>query len=104
MATVNEMRAALAEDETAKLCEATGRNVDDCVGWSGAVARARFRRVKEDCRLDRFGKWSEDGQLIGKPVAVAGLSMPRASGVVGLCKDGEKKAPLHFVVGRKKVD
>jgi len=100
LAMENEMRAALAEDETAKLCEATGRNADDCVGWAGAVARARFRRVKEDCRLDRFGKWAEDGRLMGKKVVVGGLPMPRASGVVGLSSEWTKASPLHFVVGR----
>ena len=100
LATEDEMRTALAEDGTARLCEATGRSVDDCVGLTGAVARARFRRVKADCRLERFGKWAEDGQLTGKKVVVGGLSMPRASGVVGLCNEGTKSSPLHFVVGR----
>ena len=102
LATENEMRAALAEDETARLCEATGRSVDDCVGLTGAVARARFRRMKADCRLERFGKWAEDGQLTGKKVVIGGLPMPRASGVVGLCNEGTKASPLHFVVGKVK--
>ncbi len=101
LATEEEMRVALAEDETARLCEATGRSVDDCVEATGAVARARFRRVKADCKLERFGEWSEAGELVGKSVAVAGLSMPRASGVVGICKDGAKQSLRHFVVGRK---
>jgi hypothetical protein len=102
LATENEMRTALAEDETARLCEATGRSVDDCVGLTGAVARARFRRMKADCRLERFGKWAEDGQLTGKKVVIGGLPMPRASGVVGLCNEGTKASPLHFVVGKVK--
>ena len=82
LATESEMIAALAEDETAKMCEATGRSADDCVGTSGAVARARFRRTKEACQLERFGKWTEDGRLVGKPAAVAGLPMPRACGPI----------------------
>ena len=101
LATEEEMRVALAEDETTRLCEATGRSVDDCVGATGAVARARFRRVRSECRLEQFGDWTENGELAGKQVAVAGLSMPRASGVVGLCRDEEKAALRHLVVGRK---
>ena len=101
LATADEMYVARAEDETAKLCEATGRSADDCVGATGAVARARFRRVKADCRLERFGDWTADGELAGKQIAVAGLPMPRASGVVGLCADGEKPCLRHLVIGRK---
>ena len=98
LATESEMIAALAEDETAKLCEATGRSVDDCVGTSGAVARTRFRRVKSECRLERFGEWTDDGRLVGKSIAAAGLSMPRASGIIGLCKGASKSTLWHFVV------
>ena len=98
LATEDEMIAALAEDETAKLCEATGRSVADCVGTSGAVARARFRRVKSECRLERFGEWTDDGRLVGKSIAAAGLSMPRASGIIGLCKGASKSTLWHFVV------
>ena len=104
LATEEEMRAALADEETAKQCEATGRSAEDCVGTGGAVARARFRRVRTDCGLDRFGGWSEDGTLAGRPVAVAGLSMPRASGIVSLCRDGTGASLRHLVVGRKKSD
>ena len=104
LATEEEMRTVLAEEETAKLCEATGRSVDDCVGSVGAVARVRFKRVKADCHLERFGEWTKNGELVGKRVAVAGLPMPRASGVVGLCKGGAGTVPRHLVVGRKLTD
>ena len=105
--TDDECCAALAENETAKRCEATGRSVDDCVGAVGAVARARFSRLKSDCQLDRFGKWSDHGRLADNQVAVGGLPMPRASGVVGLTSsdsNGVVGSLHHFVVGKKRID
>ena len=104
LATEEEMRIVLAEDETARLCEATGRSVDDCVEPSGAIACARFRRMKADCRLERFGGWTKNGELVGKRAVVAGLAMPRASGIVGLCKGGADTISWHLVVGRKLTD
>ena len=67
-------------------------------GKSWPMLRAKF--MEEGQVLVRFGKWSEDGQFTGKKVIVDGLPMPRASGVVGLCSEGPKASPLHFVVGR----
>lgn len=99
LATEEELLIALAEEDTAKLCKATGRSVDHCVEPSGAIACARFKRVKADCRLEQFGDWTENGELVAKRVAVAGLAMPRASGIVGLCKGDT--IPRHLVVGKK---
>lgn len=104
LATEEELHIVLAEEETARLCEATGRSVDDCVGPAGAVACARFRRVKVDCRLERFGSWTKNGELVGKRVAIAGLAMPRASGIIGLCKSVTDVIPWHLVVGRVLMD
>ena len=104
LATEEELHIVLAEEETARLCEATGRSVDDCVEPSGAIACARFRRMKADCRLERFGGWTKNGELVGKRAVVAGLAMPRASGIVGLCKGEADTIPWHLVVGRKLTD
>ena len=60
--------------------------------------------MKADCRLERCGGWTKNGELVGKRAVVAGLAMPRASGIVGLCKGGADTISWHLVVGKKLTD
>ena len=63
-----------------------------------------FTPANFNCLLEGFGEWTKNGEHVGKSVAVAALPMPRALGIVSLCKGGADADPHHLVVGRRLTD